>query len=83
MNLGTNNETTKDGKVYNKWYFNTLTFAQFAELGNAFYPLNSDNRRLKVVPPQIGDWMTDKSLARNPSGFLHLGLRPRRLLVYG
>lgn len=63
MNLGTNNETTKDGKVYNKWYFNTLTFTQFAELGNAFYPMNSDNRRLKVIPPQIGDWMTDKSLA--------------------
>lgn len=63
MDLGTNHETTKDGKVYNKWYFNTLTFTQFAELGNAFYPLNSNNKRSKVIPSQISEWMTDKSLA--------------------
>jgi hypothetical protein len=63
MDLGTNHETTKDGKVYNKWYFNTLTFAQFAELGNAFYPLNSNNKRSKVIPSQISEWMTGESLA--------------------
>lgn len=63
MDLGTNHETTKDGKVYNKWYFNTLTFAQFAELGHAFYPLNSNNKRSKVIPSKISEWMTAKSLA--------------------
>ena len=63
MDVNTNHERTKDNKVYNKWYFNTLTFTQFAELGNAFYPLDSNNKRSKVIPLQIGDWMTDKSLA--------------------
>lgn len=63
MDVGTNNETTKTNKVYNKWYFNTLTFTQFAELENAFYPLNSNNKRSKVIPSQIGDWMTNKYLA--------------------
>ena len=59
MDLSTNNETTKTNKIYNKWYFNTLTFTQFAELGNAFYPLNSNNKRSS---PQGGE-----SEGRRPS----------------
>lgn len=63
MDVGSNHETTKNDKVYNKWYFNTLTFSQFAELGTAFYPVNYNNKRTKVIPTQIKDWITDKSLA--------------------
>jgi hypothetical protein len=64
MNLAENHEKNKTGKIYKKWYFNTLSFEQFAELGNAFYVLNSDKeKRKKVLPKQLKEWLTEISLA--------------------
>lgn len=54
----------KSNKIYKNWYFNTLSFEQFAEIGNAFYKLDiTSGKRKKVLPPQIKDWMSDLSLA--------------------
>jgi hypothetical protein len=50
---------TIKNKIYKKWYFNTLSFEQFSELGNAFYPLiNIDSnlnkkKRKKIIPLEI------------------------------
>jgi len=64
MNLTENHENSKTGKIYKKWYFNTLTFEQFAELGNAFYPLDSKSgKRKKIIPVQLIEWISDLSLA--------------------
>jgi len=64
MNLAENHEKKKSGKVYKKWYFNTLSFEQFSELGNAFYVLEPNGeKRKKVLPIQLKDWITDLSLA--------------------
>lgn len=56
-----------NNKIYKKWYFNTLSFKQFSELGNAFYPLKDSNSfsniRKKVIPYELEYWLTDKSLA--------------------
>lgn len=64
-----NEVRTIKNKIYKKWYFNTLSFEQFSELGNAFYPLiNRDSnsnykKRKKIIPLEIEDWLTDKGLA--------------------
>lgn len=64
MPIKENNEKNKAGKVYKKWYFNTLSFEQFVELGNAFYKLDVINgKRKKVLPIQVKDWISDLSLA--------------------
>lgn len=63
MPIRSNHETTQTGKIYKKWYFNTLTFSQFYELGCAFYPPVESGKSKKVVPAQINDWITPESLA--------------------
>jgi hypothetical protein len=46
----------KSGKVYKKWYFNTLSFEQYSGIGNAFYVLEPDGKkRKKVLPIQLKD----------------------------
>jgi hypothetical protein len=63
MPVRENHEASKTGKLYKKWYFNTLSFEQFAEIGNAFYPWNpKENKRKKVLPIQLKDWLSNLSL---------------------
>jgi len=57
-------ENHEINKNYKKWYFNTLCFEQFAELGNAFYKWDINfNKRTKVIPYEIKDWISNLSLA--------------------
>jgi len=55
MNIKEYKEYNKN-KIYTKLYFNTLSFEQFSELGNAFYPpaIFADGldciKRKKVLP---------------------------------
>lgn len=63
MEIASNHEVRANGKEYRKWFFNTLSFEQFAELGNSFYPLISGSTsRVKVLPAQLEDWITEVSL---------------------
>jgi hypothetical protein len=58
------NEINKIGKLYKKWYFNTLSFEQFAEIGNAFYKQDNEKGKWKkVIPTDIINWISDLSLA--------------------
>lgn len=64
MPIRENHEISKTGKIYKKWYFNTLSFEQFAELGNAFYKLDDEKLKWrKVIPIDIKDLISDLSLA--------------------
>lgn len=58
------NEKSKIGKLYKNWYFNTLSFEQFAEIGNAFYKQDNEKGKWrKVIPIEITNWISDLSLA--------------------
>lgn len=64
MPIAEYNEINKIGKLYKKWYFNTLSFEQFAELGNAFYKQDIEKGKWKkVIPIEITNWISDLSLA--------------------
>jgi hypothetical protein len=64
MPIAEYNEKSKIGKLYKKWYFNTLSFEQFAEIGNAFYKQdNEEGKWRKVIPMEITNWIYDLSLA--------------------
>lgn len=64
MPIRESHEINEVNKLYKKWYFNTLSFEQFAEIGNAFYKLDIINKkRKKVLPIQLKEWMSDLSLA--------------------
>jgi len=64
MDLAENHEKNKLGQLYKKWYFNTLSFEQFAEIGNGFYRLDIEsNKRKKILPILLKDWITELSLA--------------------
>lgn len=51
--------------------FKTLALPCFNEYHELFYP-----NGVKIIPNNISDYLTEVSLARNPSGFLHRGLCP-------
>jgi LAGLIDADG DNA endonuclease family len=64
MSIRENHEKRKDGVVYKKWFFNTLCFEQFAEIGNAFYKWDINlNKRKKIIPNNLKDKISDLSLA--------------------
>lgn len=49
MPIRESHEIFKVNKLYKKWYFNTLSFEQFAEIGNAFYKLDITNKKRKKI----------------------------------
>jgi hypothetical protein len=64
MPIRENHEVSNSGLIYKKWFFNTLCFEQFSEIGNAFYKWDVNlNKRKKVIPLNFKDWLSDLSLA--------------------
>lgn len=64
MPIRENHEVSKMGLIYKKWFFNSLCFELFSEIGNAFYKWDLNlNRRKKVIPHNVKDLISDLSLA--------------------
>jgi hypothetical protein len=56
-------KNTKTGKIYTYYYFITKSLVEFNELESLFYIKNKGSKRIKIVPANIANLLTEVGLA--------------------